>query len=378
MKLLIDKFLNNTISTSELDALRTWLHDKKNQIEFKNYIRELSDINVALQDIDFKLAHDSVLKNIHKAKKPVKQLYTQWFKYAAIGIMFLGLGYLYQGGYFTKDSKLIIPNESITLQLENGNIQILKEDGSTKIVDAKGKVIGGQNGNQLTYDEQAIDKETLVYNTLTIPYGKRFKIQLSDGTMVNLNSGTSLKYPVKFIEGENRQVFLNGEAYFSVAKDAEHPFIVNANNINVRVLGTQFNISSYPEDELINTVLVEGAVSVYEKETPYNKETATKLEPGFNAAWVKNSNKFIIEEADIEMYTAWINGKVIFRYMTFENIIKKLERHYNVVIINNNESLNKERFAATFDIETIEEVLESFNKNYQINYSIENNLITIN
>ncbi|WNH09010.1 FecR family protein [Thalassobellus suaedae] len=378
MTYLIDKFLNNTITILELEELQEWLKNPKHQTEFKLYISELSDINNALQDIDTKLAYTSILKRIYTKETPVRQFYARWGKYVAIVTVFLAIGYMYQQEYFSNTPELVIPNENIVLKLENGNILILKEDGESKVIDTEGEIIGNQKGNQLIYNKEVVEKEALRYNTITVPYGKRFKIKLSDNTIVNLNSGTTLKYPVKFIEGEDRKVFLKGEAFFSVTKDTKHPFIVNTDNINIRVLGTKFNVSSYPEDENINTVLVEGAVNVYKNDVAYNKKTVTKLDPGFKATWEKNKKHFTVKKADVEMYTAWINGKIIFRYTTFENIIKKLERHYNVVIINNNSSLNNERFAATFDVETIEEVLECFKKNYQINYTIKNNLIKIN
>ena len=115
-------------------------------------------------------------------------------------------------------------------------------------------MVGNQNGNKIVYDTETT-LEKLVYNTIKIPYGKRFELQLSDGTIVHLNSGTTLKYPVKFIASGNRQVFLDGEAFFDVAKDKTHPFVVNADNLNVRVLGTHFNVSNYPEDKLTDIVL---------------------------------------------------------------------------------------------------------------------------
>ncbi len=378
MKFLIDKFLNNTITASELEELKTYLHDPKNHLKFKTYLNDLRDVNIALDDQDWKLAYNSVIDRIQKTK-PEKHFSFGRMKYAAIIILCLGIGYLYQKQHVTENSKLVIANENITLELENGTIQILNEGGISKVTNTKGEIIGNQKGSQITYVKSATEaEETLVYNTLTIPYGKRFKIQLSDSTVVHLNSGTTLKYPVKFIAGQKRNVFLDGEAFFVVAKDEKHPFTVHADAVNIRVLGTQFNVSSYFEDEYINTVLAEGSVSVYDSENLYNGATATSLTPGYGAIWKKNDKTIVVEEAEVEMSTAWIKGKVVFRYMTFENIIRKLERHYNVVIINNNESLSKERFAASFDIETIEEVLESFKKNYQINYTIKNNVILIN
>ncbi|WP_457611141.1 FecR family protein, partial [Lutibacter sp.] len=193
-----------------------------------------------------------------------------------------------------------------------------------------------------------------------------------------LNSGTSLKYPVKFLKGESRQVFLNGEAFFDVAKDSIHPFIVNMNDVGVRVLGTKFNTSSYPENDYINTVLVEGAVRLFNNTSVYNKINSTLLSPGYKASWDKHNNKISIDKADIALHTAWIKGRIIFKHLSFKSIIKKLERQYDVTIMNNNKTLNNEFFTASFDTETIEQVMETFHKNYGIDYSIINHQIIIN
>ena len=378
MKKLVIKYLTDTISEIELKSLIEWVqHSKKNQDQFKILVNANHKLDMVNRPIDAEAAYKNLLKKIEVKRIPVIKRYQTVFKYAAVAIIFLGMGYFYQQGYFESEPKLIIPDESITLLLDNGHVEILNKDETIQVTDVKGNILGIQKGNQLVYNKD-LKVETLVYNTITVPYGKRYEVQLSDGTNVHLNAGTSLKYPIKFIEGENRQVFLDGEAYFNVSKDVNNSFVVNTNEIDVRVLGTQFNISSYPEDENITTVLVEGLVSIYHSNEDYNPETATLLDPGSKAKWDKKTNQIEISKADIEMHTAWINGKIIFRYTPFKNIIKKLERHYNVEIINNNKALDNQLFAASFDIETIEQVLESFNISYAIHYSIKNNQIIIN
>ncbi|MBJ6368920.1 FecR family protein [Snuella sedimenti] len=387
---LIAAYTANNISKSQLNDLQKWLQEvPENKQLFADYLQlyKKSQRIGFIEHIDIDNAWKSVVEKLErplapKAKTTGSKLRSLSvmrgiFKYAAVVVFLLGIGYLLQKAYFNKPSESVFPSENITLQLEDGSIEIIKLNTSSNIVDAKGNIIVSQKGNQLVYTSET-DKDTLVYNTLTVPYGKRFKIMLSDGTNVNLNAGTSLKYPVKFIKGENRQVFLDGEAYFDVAKDANHPFVVNANAIDVRVLGTQFNVSSYPEDETISTVLVEGAVSVHNKKVPYKPETATYLKPGFKAAWDKKYNSISIDKADVEMHTAWISGKIIFRHIPFDDIVRKLERHYNVVIKNNNKDLGKDFITATFDIETIEQVFKYINELHPIDYTIKNNLITIN
>ncbi len=375
---LIINYLNNEATDDEKEQLVKCLENPDHKKQFKEFLalHYLSHQNTP--GISHEKALKEALQHIRQDQQTRKISISSYLKYAAIFIVLLGIGYVYQSGFLTsRKQSLVIPDESITLQLSNGNIEIISQNGSTQIMDAQGNLAGIQKENQLVYTN-AIEKQTLEYNTLTVPYGKYFEIQLSDGTHVHLNAGSSLKYPLTFIEDENRQVFLNGEAYFKVAEDTKHPFIVNANEIDIRVLGTQFNVSAYPEDDAINTVLVEGSVSIYHKDEAYHPETANLLKPGFKAAWEKGSRQITIEETDTALYTAWIHGKIVFRHMSFTNILKKLERHYNVVIINNNEALGNQYFAASFDVETIEQVLQSFNENHAIKYTIKDNQIIIN
>ena len=209
-----------------------------------------------------------------------------------------------------------------------------------------------------------------------MPYGKQFEIQLSDGTKVHLNAGTSLKYPVKFVDGKTRQVFLEGEAFFDVTSDKKHPFIVNAEALNVEVFGTEFNVSSYPEDSTTEVVLIEGSVALY-NENETLKEGVT-IVPGTKGSHDKNDQSISVEKVNIELYTQWMKGSLIFRNSSFETISKKLERHYNMKIINTNEQLDKEIFNASFKEEPIDIILSYFKNSYDIKYRIEDNTIYIN
>lgn len=376
---IIIKYINKSANTIELNILTKWIKDENNVLIFKTYVETHYAINYSTSK-SYKSEIELNKKMKIEIKKSKKITYTKkvktLFKYAALILFFIGLGFSI---IKYKNSSTIseFTDNDIILQLENGEVQIIKGNASTEVKDAQGNTVGNQTGNQLVYTDQ-FKTEKLSYNTLTVPYGKRFKIQLSDGTSVHLNSGTSIKYPVQFIKGKKRKVFLNGEAFFDVKKDKEHPFIVNINNMNVRVLGTKFNVSSYPEDANVNTVLVEGSVGIYKKEDLYNPETAAILKPGYKGTWNKNDRKININKADIEMYTSWINGRILFRHTTFNNIIKKLERHYNIKISNNNIELGKQYFAASFDEETIDQVLKTFNETYSFKYTIINNQIIIN
>tara|TARA_R110002050_G_scaffold125909_1_gene246311 strand:- start:15849 stop:17015 length:1167 start_codon:yes stop_codon:yes gene_type:complete len=376
---ILTKYLNNQASISELEQLEQWLDKDSNEKYFIEYVKVNYLIDINLKKFNTLSSETRLLDYISKEKKIHKlRRIRRFYKYAASILILISTVYFYNQNEKSKIKLDIIPSKSITLKMDDGNIKVIDDNGSFKIRDKNGNIIGSQNGSAIVYsDKNKIEK--LVYNTLTVPYGKRFTLKLSDGTKVNLNAGTSLRYPVKFLEGQNRQVYVeSGEAFFKVAKDTKHPFIVTNNEINVRVLGTQFNVSSYPENPNITTVLVEGSVSLYNSKEEYNIDKSTILKPGYKAEWGKNNESLVIEKADIDVHTAWINGRVVLKHMKFDDIIKKLERHYNVEITNNNKSLGKEFITATFDIETIEQVFEVINELHPIAYKIINNKIIIN
>ena len=381
------KYLDHSASSTEMREVEDWINSSpKNSKEFN---RLKAEHVAATFDETAKIANieDGFMRykrNIsHKSQSKKRKLRTAPLKYAAILIVTLGVSHLFYNGSFNDISTVIVPattniqkEEAITLKLENGNIQVIKEDGSSQLVDSKGNMIGTQKGNSLQYNNRIIP-EKLTYNTLTVPYGKRFDIILSDSSHVVLNSGTSLKYPVKFIKGKNREVYLTGEAFFEVTKNTEQPFIVNTDELNIRVFGTKFNISAYPEDDSTNTVLVEGSVGLYQEDS-YESTNATFLKPGHLGSLNKINKDISVENAETAIYTAWMTGGIIFRHIPFKNIIKKLERHYAVSITNHNRALNEELFTASFDNQPLENVLKTFKDNYGIDYTINDDNITIN
>ncbi|WP_062062598.1 FecR family protein [Aquimarina longa] len=378
----IIKYISRSATSEDLDILTEWIKTPSNKQIFKDYVKAHYMITYSINDPN----PDTIIAQLHKEiKKQKRTSYTSklksFYKYAAILILFFGLGYFYQKIFVkTKPDHILVTKvKDITLQLGDGTITTISDIGEGKITDATGNVLGEQNGSKLIYIDKALSQE-LSYHTIKVPYGKRFSIILSDQTQVFLNSGSSIKYPVPFIKGKNREVFLNGEAFFDVAEDKTHPFIVNANELDIKVLGTKFNVTNYPEDDQTEVVLVEGSVHLNIEGNYSETKKGMVLKPGYKGTFDKTEKTISDTKVNTEIYTSWKTGNIIFRNAPFENIIKKLERHYNVTIINNNNKLDHETFNANIGIdeESIEDVLYYFNKVYQIHYKIENNKIIIN
>ena len=146
--------------------------------------------------------------------------------------------------------------------------------------------------------------------------------------MVWLNSGTDLSYPSSFSEG-TRNVKLLGEAFFDVAKDAKHPFIVNLGKINIEVVGTKFNAVNYEHEGQTEVVLASGKVKLFEK-GENNSRLISEMKPGQLAIYLKAGNTISLKNVDIGKYTSWIGGKLIFRDDPMDEVVRKLDRWFNV------------------------------------------------
>ncbi|MCE4562815.1 DUF4974 domain-containing protein [Maribellus sp. CM-23] len=213
-------------------------------------------------------------------------------------------------------------------------------------------------------------KQETSYSEVTVPPGQMSQIQLPDGSVVWLNSGSVFKYPTSF-DLEKREVFIDGEAFMEVAHNPKKPFVVNAPSFAVEVLGTSFNIDAYATDSYSSVTLVEGKVLLHA-----NQEKQTqKMVPGQSVS-IHNGKIEKLTEVDTEFYTSWKDGKIVFRKEPLEEIAKKMERWYNVEIQFKDESLKKLEFSGTFlKYKPVSQVLKSLSiMSDQIDFVTENRI----
>ncbi len=187
----------------------------------------------------------------------------------------------------------------------------------------------------------AENSSEMTYNEIAVPPGQMAQLTLSDGTVVYVNSCSKLKYPVTF-NSQERKVFLSGEAYFSVTKN-KHPFIVESGNHSIKVLGTKFNVMAYPGDNLFQTTLIEGKVSLYNKQ----KDKLVELKPNENYSFDSIQGTFKIEMVKTEIYDSWKDGIYIFDHETLGGITRRLERIFAVKISIRNEKIKNYKFTGT-------------------------------
>ena len=366
---IILKFFNDDCSSIELEELLDFILIEENYAIFKDYVNINHFATMTLNKFDKSSLINELETRIKKEKRTnkIKSYKQSLLLVAAVFICVFGLSYLADFNKIDTDSKNIILTTSSGQKviLDANEIQLKKLDG---IVETK--------SNTLVYNKDE-NLETFVKNTIDVPYGKRFKLNLSDGTLVYLNSGSSLTYPVSFIDGIDREVFLSGEAFFDVSSDSLNTFKVVSTGSYVEVYGTKFNFKDYQEDNFSEVILTEGSLGV--KNTISDSETIV-LRPGDKAKVNYAGDGVEIKEVNTMLYTSWIDGRIIFRDENINNMITKLERIYDVIIINNNDKLNDEYINATIltETESIENVLDYLEEIYNLNYKIINNKIIIN
>ncbi|MCY3998738.1 MAG: DUF4974 domain-containing protein [Flavobacteriaceae bacterium] len=384
IKDLLFKYMSNTISKDELDLLEGLLEEKKAEDEIKDALDKHWKLwTEKEQTRDSILPKDLFNQILSKAKvtekkKVVKKFsWSPWSRIAAIFVGIIALaGFVYL--QLNMEETLIIPDDKITLELEDGTIEIIEEDGTSTILGRNGNTIGNHIGNQLVYTSNQQSKD-LVYNTLQVPYGKRFELTLSDGTLIHLNSGTTLKCPIEFIAEKGiRRVFLKGEAFFIVAEDASLPFVVNTDGIHVKALGTEFNVSAFSDNPTTDVVLVEGSVQL-DINSDSVAPSSLILSPGYKAQWSRElDTEFQVEKVNTLQHISWINGELLFRKSSLENMLKTFERHYNIAIVNHNEDLNGVLLNASFKKEPIEYILTYLDDVLGLDYQIKDNTVVIN
>ncbi len=370
---LIKNYLRNSISKDELTFLKRWVSSKENERLFKNIVSKYYRDNAFDTPRALELLESRIFEE-QSFVQPKKNQFV-WLKYAAVFVGVLAASYF--AYFFNQSPKTEFPVNSITLEVEGVGSQVLSSTVTKDLVGENGEVLAKQTGNALNYLDANNGGAKVTYNILKVPYGETFQLFLADHTHVYLNSGSSLRYPSKFVKGQAREVFLEGEAYFKVSKSKEIPFIVRANNFSTEVFGTEFNVTSYPDDDYDKVVLVEGSVGVYDKGDRFDEKLHKILKPK-EIASKRIGDSILISEVDVNAHIAWLNGALFFKNEKFKVIKKKLQRHYDKIIVNNYQALDEKRFTGRFDIETIEQVLITFQKTNNFNYVVKGKNIIIN
>ena len=219
------------------------------------------------------------------------------------------------------------------------------------------------------YKTEGFENQEPIYSEITSPNGSRTSFELPDGSKVWLNNGSSLKFPIRFT-GDYRKIELVGEAYFYVAHNQEKPLIVKTRDIQVKVHGTEFNVMAYPDEENVYVTLEKGSISLEKENNKKEINSLIMLKPNQQAIFNNQENKLSYKTINPTKYTAWKEGKLIFIDDPINEIMRRLERWYNVDIELKDSELSEFSYTATFTNESLNQILYLLKLATPIDYKI--------
>ncbi len=327
---LIIKKINDTLTPEEESIFAAWYKESDSNREYFKRVQNRYQIDI--EEIDLENAWEIIGQKI--TPKRSNRIY---YKYAiaASAALLIGIAYFAKTNTSINNSVVKTENASasekksndIVLTLSDGSKVVLNEEKNGVVANQEDVVITKDNEGQIRYGQNnGAHTGKPTYNTLVTPNGKTFQIALPDGTNVWMNAGSSLKYPTYF-SGSERAVVLTGEAYFEVAHNEKMPFKVFSNGQQVEVLGTHFNIRAYENEPVLKTTLLEGKIKITE---------------GGNSALVKPGQQIVVsldkhsmktKEVNTELAIAWKNRLFYFENAKYDEIMREIERWYDVDVI---------------------------------------------
>jgi hypothetical protein len=321
-------------------GLVTEKFDPQNSIEqikekFPQKSREIDlAVNVvkALQSSEEEQSDTQILELWRQiVRKQGRQIRLRILKYAAAVFLAIGIG---SSALYVHHKQTSIENFASSGKISGNEATLILADGKKIDIGGNKSVIQytGDGTSVSVNDTTRVEQENIAnsFNQMIVPFGKRSSMELSDGTKVWLNSGSKLVYATAF-KGKTREVFLEGEAYFEVAKDAAKPFYVKTDAFRIMVLGTKFDVKAYKDDNEYNTVLVEGKVSMKVNNQLFSKEVF--LSPYEKSTILKDHDNFQITQVkDVNICTSWIYGYLEFEKENLADVLKSISRFYNISI----------------------------------------------
>ncbi len=373
---LYEKYLSGNCTSEEKKAIEYY----QDNIDLeKNHWNKGS---MGEQEVLKETIHTELMASIARRERIQVLKIRTWYAAAAAIILILSSGLYFNS--LRKNVPVLTKTESARFKNDvlpgnNRAILTLNDGSQINLDEARNGVLASENNTnirktgsgQLEYSIDNKPIESIKYNTLSTPMGGQYQLALPDGSRVWLNSGSSIRFPTAFI-GKERIVELKGEAFFDIKENKKMPFIVHtSNSMDIRVLGTQFNVMAYDDEKNINTTLIEGSVQIL-------KESGTALlEPGQAAILNKGTGKIRIAAADIEEAMAWKNGYFIFSNENIESIMRKVSRWYNVDV-DYQGNLNNKDFVGTISRDkNISELLKMLELTGAIHFKVEGRRVTV-
>ena len=344
----------------EMAALATELQDKK-RISAELQVMASFDTERALKDV--------------QSRRHILRHRGWWWSVAALVAAGVGTWLLWvrQPEQPLRVAQVEEPAKVVTLEVAGGMCYALDTLSSLRLAQAEVSNGDGVMTWQGRHEERgtAAVAET-AYNKVRVPYGSTYSLVLPDGTKVFLNSGTVFEFPSQFA-GTERRVRVSGEAYYEVARDEHLPFIVEAGGMQVRVLGTVFNVKAYADEPAVYTTLVSGRVAV---RSDGGREL--HLQPGELATYSRENKTLAVAPADVEVETAWKNGMFYFKQLPLEEILRIVARWYDLDVFYGNAEVGEWRFNGKMPMySSVEDVLKKFEYAGEVRFELQGRTLTV-
>lgn len=373
---LIARKLTGVILPEEEAELSDWRN--KRPVLFNRVLRDSNrkDRDYFVERLDIDEAWLKVKQKTVQFSRSRFRIQRMWQVAAAVAVLMTGIiAWQYLENEKLSESLLVanhLPGSKAVLITGKGKHYVLDQSVSEELSVSEGVLVSNCNGTAQYQVQDSVAGKFLEYNTVVVPRGGEYRLRLSDGTQVWLNAGSKLYFPVSFSKN-CREVSLEGEAYMVVSRDSLRPFRVNVcNKMNVEVLGTEFNIQAYPEDQLTQTTLAEGSVCVIlggEKRT---------LKPDQQLVYNTNREEVEIREVAASRISAWRDGLFVFENETLEVIMDRLTRWYNIHVFYQHQRIKNYHF--TGDLEKYKDVatsLRMIEMATRLHFEIKGNSVTV-
>ena len=379
---IIAASLKGNANDEEQRTLREWLsvstRNKKIYDEFKDGKR-LEQKIVESQQINWKNDYQHFITKRQRTRKNRRM--KTIIRYAAIltlPIVAAGIFLLQKNDRQTivSISEVIKPGEHKAVLITGGGERITLSDSTLSPIQEQNGMIVNVTNNKVSYilpEDSLCTQGSPIFNTLQIPRGGEYFLTLADGTEVWLNAETEIRYPVQFT-GDKRVVYLDGEAYFTVAPDKNKPFTVVSTHASVSVLGTQFNFRAYPDERDVQTTLVSGSVIMQSEK--YKQQI--KLVPGEQGVLEKNSAKLMKQEVNTYLYTAWKDGRFAFRDARLEDLFSILSRWYDLSVFYQSPEAKDIRFTGDLNkTDDFKSILKIIEQNERVTFTVNQRTVFI-
>lgn len=388
---LFEKYLSGSCTADELQSLLDHFEESNESDQLRLLIEKQMQQQINTKDAEkLQNALAKLDININTALNTRKQIVEKTIKYwpmkwisvaAAIATILFGAGLFYFSNSTSLDqTKTAYTNDispgkvGATLTLANGEQIRLDTAANGEIANQAGISISKADDGQIIYEikpAKGTQQNVDAINTLTTAKGETYMLTLPDKSKVWMNAASSLTYSANLNKNGNRIVKLDGEAYFEIEKDKNHPFVVESKGQQVEVLGTHFNINAYNDERNIKTTLLEGSVKVS------GERNNIILQPGQQSI-LTGANQLVVTKVDLQEAVAWKNGEFLFRDDDFRTVMRKIARWYNIeVVYEASAPLHLELGGVTYRTRNISSVLKMMEKTGEVHFKIEGNKVTV-